>query len=206
MQGRSNLARNASFHARLSLALPNLGLAWRSARTSLAPPSGALAATWFARQRLTPKIYAQASRPPLQTARATAKVRPCEPVVVLSAMPSCMSIVWVAGSRCAHALFRGTRDLSSPALAHLHIAKADKVGWGQASSSCAETFLACIPQGGTAQSWPHARLRPSSGNTGRSPQEWGSCAGRFAFLPSSPHMHLAPSPYPTSQASFISPV
>lgn len=69
---------------------------------------------------------------------------------------------------------------ASPALAHLHIAKADKVGWGQASSSCAETFLACIPKvvqpnlGPTlacALKWEHRKV--SSGV--------GSCAGRFAF-------------------------
>lgn len=68
-QSRSKRIVSCSLKPRFAKPRPRLAFCSDLAR----PPSGALAATWFARQRLTPKIYAQASRPPLQTARATAK-------------------------------------------------------------------------------------------------------------------------------------
>lgn len=182
MQGRSNLARNASFHARLSLALPNLGLAWRSARTSLAlhpalwRPHGLRGSG--SRQKSTRRLPALHFRQLVQLPSAAVRAGcglECDALLHVHCL--------VPGSRCAHALLRGTRNLRHrPWPICTSLRRTRLVGVKRAA-------VAPKPSSRAFPRWysPILAARspaPSSGNTGRSPQEWAAAPAvlRFAFI------------------------
>ncbi len=180
-QSRSRCIVSCSLKPRSVKPRPRLAIHSDLAR----PPSVVLAATWFARQRLPPKIHSEAPLPSTSDSSCNCQVRPCEPVVVSSAMPSCMPIVWCPGSECLHPFFFGSGICVTALGPSAH--RQGRQGWlGPSEQQLRRNPTRCITEvvqpnlGPTlycAPKWEHRKV--SSGV--------GSCADRFAF---GLHLHI----------------